>query len=89
MPDPNQNTLYRCPLCEAPAPSVGACKTHITCRDDPVHRGWTGADWHDEILAGQTVADRAGLAAIRSYLTNHRFIDRSRRTARYLFSGDN
>lgn len=58
MPDDPLETFYRCPICEAPAPSVGACKIHISRCNDPDHWGYVGDDLHDEIVTHQLLADR-------------------------------
>lgn len=81
MESSDSDSLYRCPLCEAPAPSVGACKIHISRCNDEVHWGYVGQDLHDEIVARQIVTDRGTLGKLRYLLEESSLIESSRRKA--------
>lgn len=81
MSEPPENSLYLCPLCEAPAPSVGACKIHISRCNDPVHWGYAGNDLHDEIVARELVTDRGPFGKLRRLLARSDLVDRSVRAA--------
>lgn len=65
MPDDPADTIYRCPICEAPAPSVGACKIHISRCNDAAHWGYVGDDLHDEIVTHQLIVDRGVRSRLR------------------------
>lgn len=75
------DSLYRCPLCKAPAPSVGACKIHISRCNDEVHWGYVGDDLHDEIVARQVVTDRGVFGKLRYLIEESNFIESTRRMA--------
>ncbi|MDZ7702513.1 MAG: hypothetical protein U5J98_10900 [Halobacteriales archaeon] len=79
MPDEPSESLYRCPICEAPAPSVGACKIHISRNNDAAHWGYVGNDLHDEIVAHQSIADRGLVGRLRYAFATSDLMTRWRR----------
>lgn len=52
---------YWCPLCQVPAPSIAACKIHISQSDDATHLGYAGGDLHEEIVDRRTI-DEPGVS---------------------------
>ena len=86
MGSSDSGSLYHCPLCETPAPSVAACKIHISRCNDAVHWGYVGNDLHDEIVAHQLLTDRGPLGRLRHLLFASGAVDRLRRRALGLLS---
>lgn len=81
MPDDTTGTLHRCPVCEAPAPSVAACKIHISRCNDAAHWGYIGDDLHDEIVAHQLLTDRGVIGRLRHVLATSNLLARWRQLA--------
>lgn len=71
--------LYRCPICEAPAPSVAACKIHISRNNDAAHWGFVGDDLHEEIVGHQLIAERGLVGRLRYALATSDLVARWRR----------
>jgi len=81
MATDDSDILYRCPLCEAPAPSVAACKIHISRCNDEIHWGYVGDDLHEEIVEHQLVTDRGLAWKLRSLIAESKHLGRLRRAA--------
>jgi len=81
MSSTHSEILYRCPLCEAPAPTVSACKIHITRCNDEVHWGYVGDDLHEEIVEHQLVTDRGLVTKLQYLIAESRQFGRLRRIA--------
>lgn len=73
--------LYRCPICEDPAPSMAACKIHISRCNDAAHWAYVGNDLHDEIVAGQRLEDMGLRSRLRHIVVTANVLQQLRRTA--------
>ncbi len=71
--------LYRCPICEAPAPSVAACKIHISRNNDAAHWGYVGDDLEAEIVGHQLITERGVVGRLRYALATSHLLARWRR----------